>query len=378
MASPRKPRKKNRDRAQSKRLKDAVHSPYQTVPVDLITIPRERLREIDEDTIRDLAISIDKVGLINPLTVRVVSERPPEYRLIAGNRRLHAVRRLGWTEVAVQITELDDIRSQLVEIDENFQRQQLTALETAEHIEMRERILDELGLRAPAGKPVNSSESEPLKTTSDLASDVGMSKSSYLATASIARHIPRKLRERVHGTPLANQKTKLVEISKLDDGELQELVIDHIIESPKANVKKAIEAVTAATVIVEVEEPAPELQVTHEKTDTIEVTSEQNSPSEPLVSHKIHTPHVIERLDKIGVLGQAAREHDVIIAPWTYDFEGISGALRNTRHARQYKAPVWIEDQRSFVLVLSTEVMSLPERAESIAQLERIVMEVAK
>lgn len=374
MASPRKPRKKNRDRAQSKRLKDAVHSPYQTVPVDLITIPRERLREIDEDTIRDLAISIDKVGLINPLTVRVVSERPPEYRLIAGNRRLHAVRRLGWTEVAVQITELDDIRSQLVEIDENFQRQQLTALETAEHIEMRERILDELGLRAPTGAPTKGSESDPLKTTSDLAADLGMSKSSYKATASIARHIPRKLRERVHGTPLANQKTKLVEISKLDDGELQELVIDHIIESPKANVKKAIEAVTAATVIVEVEEPTPELLATHEKADTIEVSSEQNSPAPPLVSHKIHIFETIERGVDPGRESQGA---DAVVLPWE-KLMWVASRMKHTELENATSVPVFIEDgQRWFVVHMKSPAALAPTYA-TIAELRSALLEVVK
>ena len=61
--------------------------------------------------IDDLVVSIDEVGLLQPLVVN------QQYQVISGHRRLEAVRKLGWSEVDVEVIETsteDETKSLLV------------------------------------------------------------------------------------------------------------------------------------------------------------------------------------------------------------------------------------------------------------------------
>lgn len=114
--------------------------------------PRRRL---DEDRISELAQSIERVGLISPLTVReldgdgdqgltdiddqikaTLTGDGPTYEVVAGTRRLHALREIhGETsdhEVPCQVVELPDDEAELVALAENLDRDDLTPTEEAE------------------------------------------------------------------------------------------------------------------------------------------------------------------------------------------------------------------------------------------------------
>mgnify|MGYP000946467479 CR=1 FL=1 len=91
---------------------------FTTLPVDAITIEREVRQRRVLRGIEDLAASIAARGLINPIVVT------PEGVLVAGERRLTAIRSLGWTQVPVHYTTdlpLDELR--LIELEENTQRE---------------------------------------------------------------------------------------------------------------------------------------------------------------------------------------------------------------------------------------------------------------
>src|SRR5712692_1428442 len=70
----------------------------------------------DMGDIDRLACSIAEVGLLHPIVVR------PDGRLIAGQRRLAAVRSLGWEEVLVTVMDLEDIGALLAGAEENTVR----------------------------------------------------------------------------------------------------------------------------------------------------------------------------------------------------------------------------------------------------------------
>ena len=71
--------------------------------------------------IGSLARDIKENGLINPITVT------PELKLVAGERRLRAVKSLGWEEVDVRVVEdADDMKQMWMEISENDNRQDFT------------------------------------------------------------------------------------------------------------------------------------------------------------------------------------------------------------------------------------------------------------
>ena len=86
----------------------------------------------DEATLNDLAASIKKQGVIQPLLVRLLPGLPQRYEIVAGERRWRAARMAGLTEVPVIITEYTDREAMTVALIENLQRENLNPLEEAE------------------------------------------------------------------------------------------------------------------------------------------------------------------------------------------------------------------------------------------------------
>lgn len=84
-------------------------------------------RKIFQDAqIDDLAESIKKYGLLQPILVKKQDDR---YIIIAGERRYRACKKLGLEYVEVIIK--DDENAMLISLIENIQRENLTALEEA-------------------------------------------------------------------------------------------------------------------------------------------------------------------------------------------------------------------------------------------------------
>ena len=80
--------------------------------------------------ITELAESIRRIGLINPLVVALGPD-DDRYRLIAGHRRFAACRRVGLKEVAVRITQTDQREICEVALAENLFRKDLNPIEMA-------------------------------------------------------------------------------------------------------------------------------------------------------------------------------------------------------------------------------------------------------
>lgn len=95
-------------------------------------------RKIDEKTVNELMGSIECYGLINPVTV------DKNMVLIAGNHRLQACKRLGWEEIECTVMDLDKMKAELAEIDENLIRKELDLIEQGEQLARRKEIYEAL------------------------------------------------------------------------------------------------------------------------------------------------------------------------------------------------------------------------------------------
>lgn len=97
------------------------------INVDDITI-EDRLRD-DFGDLQGLANSIDLLGLLHPIVV------DNENRLIAGHRRLKAVKMLGWSDIPVKvINNLSENERRLIELEENTKRKDLTDYEQSKNL----------------------------------------------------------------------------------------------------------------------------------------------------------------------------------------------------------------------------------------------------
>ena len=83
---------------------------------------------IGEDGIAELADSISKVGLLQPIIVRPLGEG---YQIIAGERRWRAARQAGMERVPVRVLSKSETESLEIALIENLQRQDLNSIEEA-------------------------------------------------------------------------------------------------------------------------------------------------------------------------------------------------------------------------------------------------------
>ncbi len=85
-------------------------------------------KEFDPEQLNLLAGSINKHGVIQPLTVR---EKNGAYQIVAGERRWRAAKIAGLSEVPVRIMELTDSETAQIALIENLQREDLNPIEEA-------------------------------------------------------------------------------------------------------------------------------------------------------------------------------------------------------------------------------------------------------
>jgi len=102
----------------------------QDIPVDAIDgNPFQPRTTFDEESLGELAASIKKLGIVQPLTVR--ESGAGRYQLIAGERRLRAARLAGLTHVPAYIRTADDQAMLELALVENIQREDLDSVEIA-------------------------------------------------------------------------------------------------------------------------------------------------------------------------------------------------------------------------------------------------------
>ena len=98
---------------------------------DLTRNPYQPRQNFSEEKLEELANSIRKNGIIQPIAVRLLEDRPGKYEIVAGERRWLAAQRAGLHEIPVRVLELTDVESLEVAIVENIQRDDLSPIEEA-------------------------------------------------------------------------------------------------------------------------------------------------------------------------------------------------------------------------------------------------------
>ncbi len=105
-------------------------TPYRLLPIYKVEPnPDQPRRDFDQEELEALAQSIAEHGIVQPLTVREVSDG--YYQIIAGERRWRAARLANLNEVPAVIIEADDKKAMELALIENLQRQDLNPVEEA-------------------------------------------------------------------------------------------------------------------------------------------------------------------------------------------------------------------------------------------------------
>lgn len=85
-------------------------------------------REFDSEKISELAESIKRYGVIQPI---IVKKNEDGYELVAGERRWRAAQKAGLKEIPCIVRELEQIKSTEIALVENIQREDLNSIEEA-------------------------------------------------------------------------------------------------------------------------------------------------------------------------------------------------------------------------------------------------------
>ncbi|MBW4548130.1 MAG: ParB/RepB/Spo0J family partition protein [Symplocastrum torsivum CPER-KK1] len=105
----------------------------QFVAISSIRLPQQQPRRyFDPEKLEQLTISVKKLGILEPLLVRIL--HLGEYELVAGERRYRAAQKAGLSEIPVVVRELTDEEALQLSLIENLQREDLNPVEETEAI----------------------------------------------------------------------------------------------------------------------------------------------------------------------------------------------------------------------------------------------------
>ena len=98
---------------------------------DLTRNPYQPRQIFNEEKLQELANSIKKNGIIQPVAVRPDKSNKSKYQIVAGERRWLAAQKAGLHELPITVLDLDDNETLEVAIVENIQRDDLNPIEEA-------------------------------------------------------------------------------------------------------------------------------------------------------------------------------------------------------------------------------------------------------
>ena len=135
----------------------------QEIPVDLIDDPQDPMRDkLNEDSIYELLQSIREVGLLQPVTLRLVGGR---YEVVAGHRRVAAYRMGAIPTIAGIIRAFDAIEGDVAKVHENLYREDVNPADEGKFLAL---------LRNKHGKTISEIASSIKKSESYVRSRLGV------------------------------------------------------------------------------------------------------------------------------------------------------------------------------------------------------------
>ncbi|GAB3127656.1 ParB/RepB/Spo0J family partition protein [Glaciibacter psychrotolerans] len=100
-------------------------------PADIVPNAVQPRTVFNEGDLAELVHSIREIGVLQPIVVRPLSDRPGKYELVMGERRLRASRQVGLTSIPAVVRDTADVDMLRDALLENLHRAQLNPLEEA-------------------------------------------------------------------------------------------------------------------------------------------------------------------------------------------------------------------------------------------------------
>ncbi len=186
--------------------------------------------------VTELEKSIQTLGLIAPLVIS------PDNVILAGARRYQALLNLGYTEAPVMVIDRNPLEKELVSIDENLVRKDLSKLEIESHLRRAKEIYQKLNPESDIVKEAPESEVKKVVLPAEKFLNM-VSEKTGLSPKQIHEAINRDemasgvVKEaRLKGELSLSQTNEIVKLNKED----QKKVISHLKDLPVREIKKFV------------------------------------------------------------------------------------------------------------------------------------------
>jgi ParB family chromosome partitioning protein len=109
---------------------DSSESTVQELPItSIVANPRQPRKAFDDNSLRDLAASLKRSGLLQPVVVR---RHGQQFQIVVGERRWRAARLAGLSHIPAVVRDTTDAESLELALVENLLREDLNPMEEAE------------------------------------------------------------------------------------------------------------------------------------------------------------------------------------------------------------------------------------------------------
>lgn len=196
-----------------------THQPVSAaLPIALIRVGA-RLREIDDDNVDLLAVSMEDIGLHTPVWVRE-ADSAGMHDLIAGAHRYAAAVRLGWAEMPALVFQVDGLDARLMEIDENLIRRELSELDRAVFLAERKSVYEALHPETRRGGDRTGQTDKAVSLIPSFADatarKLGVDARTVYRAVARARNIADDVRRTIGPTWIAAKGANLDALARLD------------------------------------------------------------------------------------------------------------------------------------------------------------------
>ncbi len=109
---------------------EVAQSPAQELPIEsIVANPQQPRKSFDSNSLQDLADSLKRTGLLQPVVVR---RHGQQYQIVVGERRWRAAQMAGLTQIPAIVREATEAQSLELALVENLLREDLNPMEEAE------------------------------------------------------------------------------------------------------------------------------------------------------------------------------------------------------------------------------------------------------
>jgi ParB family chromosome partitioning protein len=207
-------------------------------------------RQLDDEHVKALMMSMTDVGLIEPVVI------DKDNGLIAGYHRFKAAHELGWERIDCIVIDLDETSGRIATIDENLVRRILTVAERSELLAERKKLYLVLhpetkahvsGGKARQGKKKAASvESTLAAFSTDTATKTGRGRRAIEREVSIGERLAPDVMEKVKQTDVADNKGELEALAELTSEEQRAIIRPEIqVAEDEKRLKDEIKALKA-------------------------------------------------------------------------------------------------------------------------------------